>query len=178
MSWGKGGIGRLRLANLRDTKGWLELGALRFPCAIGRSGLVARKREGDGGTPMGLLAVRELFYRADQVRRPQSPLPVHAIGPEDGWCDGAGDRNYNRPVPRPYPASSEAMWRQDRLYDVVGVLDWNIFPRAQSRGSCIFLHVAREDMAPTEGCIALRLEDLMKVLEGPMPLRAIDTRIA
>jgi L,D-peptidoglycan transpeptidase YkuD (ErfK/YbiS/YcfS/YnhG family) len=171
------GFAQLRLANRAASKGWLELGALRLPCAIGRGGLRAMKREGDGGTPIGAFALRELLYRADQLRRPRTPLPTHAIRPADGWCDGRSDRNYNRPVTRPYPASSEELWRRDRLYDVVGVMDYNIAPRAQGRGSCIFLHVARPDYAPTEGCVALALEDLLRLLEGPAPLRGIDTRM-
>ena len=170
------GIARLRLVSRSATRGWLDLGGLLLPCAIGRSGLTAIKREGDGGTPMGVLALRVVLYRADQVRRPRTPHPARAIRPDDGWCDAAGDRNYNRPVVRPYPASSEELWRPDRLYDVVGVLDYNIAPRARGRGSCIFLHVARPDFAPTEGCIALRSPDLLRLLEGPMPLMGIDTR--
>ncbi len=170
------GIARLRLESRSATRGWLDLGGLLLPCAIGRSGLRAIKREGDGGTPMGVLALREVLYRADQVRRPRTAHPIHAIGLADGWCDASGHRNYNRPVKRPYPVSTEAMWREDRLYDVVGVLDYNMSPRAQGRGSCIFLHVAQPDFAPTEGCIALRMSDLMRLLEGPMPLMGIDTR--
>lgn len=170
------GIARLRLVSRSDTRGWLEMGGLLFPCAIGRNGLTALKREGDGGTPQGVLALRKLMYRADRVRRPQTSQPTQAIRPANGWCDAASDRNYNRAVTRPYPASSEALWREDRLYDVVGMLDWNVAPRSQGRGSCIFLHVAQADFSPTEGCIALALPELMRVLEGPTPLIGIDTR--
>lgn len=170
------GIARLRLVSGSATRGWLDLGGRLLPCAIGRSGLRAIKREGDGGTPMGVLALREVLYRADQVRQPRTPHPRRAIHPDDGWCDAAGDRNYNRLVVRPYPASSEELWRNDPLYDVVGVLNYNIVPRKRGRGSCIFLHVARPDFPPTEGCIALALNDLMRVLEGPTPLMSIDTR--
>ncbi len=175
MSGGNWGVARLLTTSLSDRRGWLQFGHLSLPCAIGRSGLRALKREGDGGTPIGVFAVRELLYRPDQVRRPHTPHPTRAIHPSDGWCDAADDRNYNRPVTRPYRASTEAIWREDHLYDVVGVLDYNIAPRSLGRGSCIFLHVARADFSPTEGCIALALPDLMQLLEGPMPLMAIDT---
>jgi L,D-peptidoglycan transpeptidase YkuD (ErfK/YbiS/YcfS/YnhG family) len=83
---------------------------------------------------------------------------------EDGWCDAPGDRNYNRPISHPYPASAERMWRQDQLYDIVVVLGYNDRPRIRGRGSAIFLHVARGNLAPTEGCIALRRSDLEKLL--------------
>jgi len=56
------------------------------------------------------------------------------------------------------------LWRQDSLYDVVGVLGWNDMPPERGRGSAIFLHVARADYAPTDGCIALALGDLRHVL--------------
>ncbi len=171
------GVARLRLANSGGTQGWLEFGAQLLPCAIGRGGLRHRKREGDGGTPAGLLALREVFYRPDRVRQPLTPHRTSALRPDDGWCDAAGDRNYNRPVPWPYTASAEAMWREDGLYDIVGILNYNIAPRGRGRGSAIFLHVARPDWAPTEGCIALRMADLLRLLEGALPLRAIDTRV-
>lgn len=47
------------------------------------------------------------------------------------------------------------MLRQDRLYDAVIVLDWNVTERRRGRGSAIFLHVARPGFAPTEGCVAV-----------------------
>ena len=50
------------------------------------------------------------------------------------------------------------------IYDVVGVLGWNDAPVVRGRGSAIFLHVARPDYAPTQGCVALALPDLRRVL--------------
>ena len=145
-------------------KGFLELGPLRFPCALGRSGSTALKVEGDGATPMGRLALLEVLYNPTAVRRPATDLPVKQIRPNDGWCDAAYDRNYNRCVQHPYMASAERLWRDDGLYDLVVVLDYNILPRRRGRGSAIFMHVARPGFKPTEGCIALRRGDLLKVL--------------
>jgi L,D-peptidoglycan transpeptidase YkuD (ErfK/YbiS/YcfS/YnhG family) len=147
------------------TRGELKLGPLRYPCALGRTGRRARKREGDGATPAGVWRVREVLYRPDRLRRPRTLLPVRAIRPDDGWCDASGDRNYNRPVRHPYPASAERMWRGDGLYDVVVLLDYNLCPRARGRGSAIFMHVARAGYASTEGCIALALPHLLRLLE-------------
>ena len=174
MAMVKGGIARLHLLRASNTRGHLAFGPFRLPCAIGRGGLKAIKREGDGGTPIGMLALRELYYRADQVARPGTQLRSRALRRDDGWCDAAGDRNYNRPVRRPYPASHELLWRDDRLYDVIGVLDANIVPRVKGRGSAIFLHIAREGLPPTEGCVALRADDLRRLLAAGV--RAIDTR--
>ena len=66
------------------------------------------------------------------------------------------------------------MWRSDALYDVIGVLGWNDAPVARNRGSAIFLHVARPDYAPTEGCVALALPDLLELLAAG--LSGIDVR--
>lgn len=130
--------------------------------------MVSRKQEGDGGTPRGELALRRLWYRSDKVRAPKSFLPARATKPTDLWCDAPGDRNYNRPVKAPYPASHEKMWRDDDVYDFVVELGWNDRPRIQGRGSAIFMHLARPDgpdgFKPTEGCIALRRGDMVRLL--------------
>ena len=89
------------------------------------------------------------------------------LAPHDGWCDDPADAAYNRPVRLPHAARHEALWRGDGVYDVIGVLGWNDSPPvrgAQARGSAIFLHLARDDWAPTEGCVALARADLLAVL--------------
>lgn len=142
----------------------LQLGALRLRCAIGRCGIVASKREGDGGTPAGVWRLVEVLWRADRGRRPICALPARRIRSDDGWCDAPADRNYNRPVRHPYAARAERLSRDDQLYDIVVVLDHNRRPRVRGRGSAIFMHVARDDYAATEGCIALRERDLRLLL--------------
>lgn len=122
------------------------------------------KREGDGATPIGQWPVRQVFYRADRLPRPRTALPLRRIHRRDGWCDAPADRNYNRPVSHPYPASAEEMWRKDELYDLVVVLGYNDRPRRRGAGSAIFMHVARDDLKPTAGCVALRRADILKVL--------------
>lgn len=149
--------------------GFLQAGNLSFPCALGQGGVKARKREGDGATPLGAWPLRRVLYRSDRICRPRTGLPVQVIRRDDGWCDAAGDRNYNRPVRHPYGASAERLWREDGLYDLVIVVGYNDGPRVRGSGSAIFLHVARPDYAPTEGCIALRKEHVIRLLQhlGP-----------
>jgi L,D-peptidoglycan transpeptidase YkuD (ErfK/YbiS/YcfS/YnhG family) len=151
------------------TRGFVKLGALAFPCALGRSGRRAVKREGDGATPIGRWQLLQVLYRADHIRRPPTGLVVRPIRPADGWCDDPADRNYNRPVRHPYPASAERLWREDGLYDCVVVLSHNVRPRVRGAGSAIFMHVAQPGYLPTAGCIALRREHLLRLLR---PLRA------
>lgn len=131
-------------------------------CALGKGGLVpaARKREGDGATPVGRWPVRRLLYRPDRGPEPETALPAAAIAPDDGWCDDPADGAYNQPVKLPYPASAERLWRDDGLYDLVVVLGHNDDPVIPGAGSAIFLHLAKPGYLPTEGCVALARADM------------------
>ena len=153
----------------RDQRGVLTYGSLRLPCALGRSGRRTGKREGDGATPIGRFAVRQAFYRADRLRRPGTRVPLSPLRAHDGWCDDPKDRNYNRYVRHPYPASAEHLWRKDGLYDLVVVIGHNDRPRVRGRGSAVFLHVAGPGLAPTAGCIALRRADLERLMTRLRP---------
>lgn len=145
-------------------RGVLIAGGLTLPCALGRGGVSSKKREGDGATPRATLLPLQAFYRADHGQRPRSALPLKPIRAGDGWCDGPGDRNYNRAVRLPYRASCETMMRSDALYDIVVDLDWNRRPAVAGRGSAIFMHAARPGFLPTEGCIALPIAALRRLL--------------
>ena len=154
----------------RCDNGWLRLGHQIWPCALGRAGRGYFKREGDGITPIGRWPIRQVLFRADR-RQPMAhpPMPgIRLVRASDGWCDAAGDRNYNRHVRHPYGASAERLWRDDHLYDVIVVLGHNQRPRKQGGGSAIFLHVAEAKpdgtLKPTAGCVALRARDLQTVL--------------
>ncbi len=139
----------------------------RMRVALGRGGITETKVEGDGATPAGLLALRRVLYRADRLAvPPRAIVPREPISALDGWCDDAGSSDYNRQVALPHPDRHERLWRDDGLYDVIGVLGWNDSPPSRDRGSAIFLHVARPDFAPTEGCVALPLVDLLEILHG------------
>jgi L,D-peptidoglycan transpeptidase YkuD (ErfK/YbiS/YcfS/YnhG family) len=137
-------------------------------CALGKGGVVpaTAKREGDGATPAARLPLRRVFFRADRGLAPRCTVPVEPIAAEDGWCDDPSQRAYNRLVRLPFGASHETLWREDHVYDVIGVLGWNDDPVERGRGSAIFLHLAREDYRPTEGCVALSPRDLRAVLEA------------
>jgi len=145
---------------------WREL---RFRCALGKGGLKRDKREGDGATPIGAWPMRRLLYRADRMGAPATRLPAAPIAPEDGWCDDPADPAYNRPVRLPYSAGHERLWREDALYDLLVVLGHNDDPVVAGLGSAIFLHVARPDYGPTEGCVALAHADLARVLVEAAP---------
>lgn len=151
------------------SQGKLCLGNLTLRCAVGSGGRRPKRREGDGVTPIGRFAIRQVLYRPDRIGRPRTALPVTALSRGDGWCDEPADRNYNRPVGLPYPASHECLWREDGLYDIVVVLGYNDMPRSRGRGSAIFLHLAQADYAPTAGCIALSRADMLRLLAHLAP---------
>lgn len=144
--------------------GLLQGEGLRLRAVYGRAGVSPRKMEGDGATPAGTLPLLRVLYRADRLRAPRCAVAVEPISPADAWCDDAADAAYNRLVRLPFAGRNEALWRNDSIYDVAGILGWNMNPAVPHRGSAIFLHVARPDFAPTDGCIALALPDLLTVL--------------
>lgn len=166
----------IRTSPLDPCQGIIRVGAaLSFRCALGRSGITANKLEGDGATPLATMRPLAIYYRPEQRFRglTEAQLPRIAIRTDDGWCDEPGDPRYNRPVKIPYPSSYERMQRDDRLYNVCIVLDWNMRPAKRRRGSAIFMHVCRPGMKPTEGCIALEPQDMSRLL----PLLSPKTRI-
>jgi L,D-peptidoglycan transpeptidase YkuD (ErfK/YbiS/YcfS/YnhG family) len=142
----------------------LHAGDRVWPCALGKGGVVRAKREGDGATPLGRWPLRRLFYRPDRLAAPATGLPVTALDPTMGWCDDPAHADYNRLIRLPHPARHERLWREDHVYDLVVVLGHNDAPPVPGAGSAIFLHVARPAYAPTEGCLALALADLLAVV--------------
>jgi L,D-peptidoglycan transpeptidase YkuD (ErfK/YbiS/YcfS/YnhG family) len=145
-------------------RGWLAAGSQRIPVALGRGGIKANKREGDGGTPAGRFRPLRLWWRADRAPRPATLLPIRAITACDGWCEDPADRRYNRPIRLAPGAAGDRLARKDALYDMIIEIDHNTRPRTAGRGSAVFIHVAREGLAPTAGCIAMPAATLKRLL--------------
>lgn len=130
----------------------------------GKGGIREDKKEGDGATPVGVFPLRQVFYRPDKVSPFPCALPLIPLTPMDGWCDDPADPKYNQFIKLPYPARHEHLWRDDHVYDIIVVLGYNDDPPIPGKGSAIFMHLIREDHSPTEGCIALKKEDLIEIL--------------
>jgi L,D-peptidoglycan transpeptidase YkuD (ErfK/YbiS/YcfS/YnhG family) len=160
---------RIRAAAGDRTRGWLTAESQTIPVALGRGGIKANKREGDGGTPKGIFRPVQLWWRADRHRRPATFLPVRAIGPEDAWCEDPSDRHYNQPMRRASNQSGDRLRRDDHLYDFIVAIDHNTSPRIAGRGSAVFLHLARPDFSPTAGCVSMTRDAMLRLLKrlGP-----------
>ena len=156
----------VRALNAAAQRGYLVYGPYRMPCALGRTGVKARKHEGDMATPRGRFRLRGVFYNPDRGSRPKTALALRPLRRSDGWCDSPIDRNYNRRVSLPYGTSAERLWRDDDVYDVIVVIGYNDAPRIRNRGSAIFMHLARPGFVATEGCVALRGADLRRLLQA------------
>jgi L,D-peptidoglycan transpeptidase YkuD (ErfK/YbiS/YcfS/YnhG family) len=144
--------------------GILHAGLLRVPVVLGRGGIRADKREGDGATPRGRFRLVRLWWRADRRPRPQTLLPVRRIARDLAWCEDTADRRYNRPFRRSANDPGDRLWREDRLYDLVIEIDHNSRPRVAGRGSAVFIHLTRPNRGPTAGCVALDPPDLVRLL--------------
>lgn len=135
-------------------------------CTLGKGGCVSveDKFEGDGASPIGVWPMLRVFWRSDRVERPESKLLTLPIQKNYGWCDDPNYPNYNRLILTPNSASHEILWRDDHIYDIIVELGYNTESPVANKGSAIFLHLAKEDFSPTEGCVAIKEEDLRNVL--------------
>jgi L,D-peptidoglycan transpeptidase YkuD (ErfK/YbiS/YcfS/YnhG family) len=160
---------RVRTKPGQRSRGVLLAGERAIPVVLGRSGIRANKREGDGATPRGCFRLRRLWWRHDRGPRPPTLLPTIRIDPDVAWCEDSSDRRYNQPFRRSAKEPGDRLWRDDRLYDHIIEVDHNTRPRVAGHGSAVFLHVARPDRSPTAGCVALAARDLRQLLTRSGP---------
>ncbi len=158
---------RARAGNSRQA--WLTAPGLTIPVALGRGGIRANKREGDGATPRGSFFPRKLWWRADRFRRPRSFLATRAITPADAWCEDPDSRHYNRAIRVAHDHKGDRLTRADHLYDFIVEIDHNTRPRVAGRGSAVFLHLARDNFGPTAGCVSMTKSAMLRLLRrlGP-----------
>jgi L,D-peptidoglycan transpeptidase YkuD (ErfK/YbiS/YcfS/YnhG family) len=155
---------RIHAAAGNPCRGWLMARDQTIPVALGRGGIRANKREGDGGTPKGTFRPRQLWWRADRHPRPRTFLPVRAIGPQDAWCEDPASRHYNQPMRLDRGSGGDRLQRDDQLYDFIIEIDHNTHPRIAGRGSAVFLHLARPDFSPTAGCVSMTRAAMLRLL--------------
>lgn len=150
-----------------------ERGVLRFrhhcwPCVLGKNGISTRKTEGDMTTPAGRFELLYTLHNKTRIPFVATQLPLHATNRQDGWCDEPTDPNYNRQVRLPYRASHEKLVRDDHLYDLILVMDYNYTVRCKARGSAVFFHLTdRADH--TAGCVAVDRQVMLWLLSKITP---------
>tara|TARA_Y100000768_G_C23829014_1_gene610367 strand:- start:415 stop:909 length:495 start_codon:yes stop_codon:yes gene_type:complete len=135
----------------------------KYKCSIGYNGLTKNKSEGDGCSPIGTFKINRILYRHDKINNQKFTINSKIIRERDGWCDDIESDLYNQQITFPISHSAEQLYRDDDLYDIVCVIDYNLNPIIRGKGSAIFLHVANEDYAPTQGCVAINKDELLEI---------------
>jgi len=134
-------------------------------CAIGKRGISEVKKEGDLSTPKGIYKFNEIFYRKDRVLEVISNLKKTIIKKNMKWCDDPRSPKYNKLLKSATKYTAEKLYRQDNIYDIFIVLNYNISPVVKNMGSAIFFHIARSNYMPTKGCIAVKKKDMYLILK-------------
>ena len=137
----------------------------KVKCAIGKRGIGIKKREGDLITPLGEYKVLNIFYRGDKVTNLKSKIRKIRIKKNMGWCDDPKSKNYNKLIKLPFKFNSESLYRNDNIYDIILVLDFNTKPIKKGKGSAIFIHIAKKNFAATKGCVAIKKIEIKKIVK-------------
>ena len=149
-----------------NNSGHLKYENLKFRCALGKAGIKKKIKEGDNVTPKGNYKIVKAYYRADRIKKLSSCLKFTKIKKNMGWCDDPKSAKYNQLIKLPSKYSHEKLHRKDNLYDLILVLNFNINPIVKNKGSAIFIHIANKNYKKTAGCIALKKNHLIKLIEG------------
>jgi L,D-peptidoglycan transpeptidase YkuD (ErfK/YbiS/YcfS/YnhG family) len=136
-----------------------------FRCALGKSGIKRKIKEGDNITPKGIYKITRIYYREDKIKKLKTTIKKIKIKKNMGWCDDPKSKFYNKLIRLPSKYSYEKLYRKDNIYDLLAVLDYNMNPIFKNKGSAIFIHIAKNNYEFTAGCIALKKGDLIKLLE-------------
>ena len=149
---------------MRVKKNYLIYKGREYKCSIGKGGFSTQKKEGDGCTPSGIFQVTDIFYRHDKIQNLSSNFQLKKISTLDGWCDDPNHKKYNTQIKFPFVSSAEKLFRQDDVYDIICVTNHNQNPVIPGAGSAIFIHIAHNNYSATEGCVALKKDDLQEIL--------------
>ena len=144
--------------------GYLNYKNFKFRCALGKNGIKKKVKEGDFVTPKGKYKLIKIYYRPDRIKKINSPLKKIKIKKNMGWCDDVNSKYYNKQIKINDKISHEKLYRKDSLYDIFVVLNYNLNPIIKGKGSAIFLHVAKKNYSKTQGCIALKKNELLNLV--------------
>ena len=148
-----------------NKSGYLKYKDFKFKCALGKSGIREKIKEGDNITPKGTFNVIKIYYRGDRVKKLSSKFTLTEITKNMGWCDDPKSKKYNQPIKLPTKYSHEILYRRENIYDLILVLNYNMKPTIKNKGSAIFIHVAKKNYKKTKGCIALKKTNLIYLVK-------------
>jgi L,D-peptidoglycan transpeptidase YkuD (ErfK/YbiS/YcfS/YnhG family) len=148
-----------------NKSGYLKYKDFKFKCALGKAGIGKKEIEGDNITPKGVFRIVKIYYRKDRLNKLSSKFTLIEITKSMGWCDDPKSKKYNQPIRLPTKYSHEILYRRDNIYDLILVLNYNMKPVIKNKGSAIFIHIAKKNYKKTLGCIALKKEDLIQILQ-------------
>ena len=151
--------------HIKINKNYLTFDKYKVKCALGKRGIGTKRKEGDKITPKGRYNIKFLLYRKDRVKKIQSKIKRIIIKKNMGWCDDTKSKHYNKLIKLPSKFKYEKLFKKENIYDIILVLNYNMNPIVKGKGSAIFIHVAKKNYKKTEGCIALKKFDLLKILK-------------
>ena len=144
--------------------GYLKYKNLKFRCALGKGGVKKKIIEGDNITPKGIFKIIKIYYRPDKIKKIKTLIKKIKIKKNMGWCDDPNSDFYNKQIKLPTKLSHEKLYRNDNLYDLIAVLNYNTNPIIKNKGSAIFMHIGKDSYKKTKGCIALKGEHLITII--------------
>ena len=140
----------------------------KYRCSVGLNGFTKNKIEGDKKTPIGTYSFGKLFVRTDKIKNLNTKFEYIPIRKDMAWSDDPNKSNYNQLI-KTKNKHKERLYRNDNLYDLILVINYNINPVLPNKGSAIFLHVSRDDYTPTKGCVAIAVNDFIEILKTLKP---------
>jgi L,D-peptidoglycan transpeptidase YkuD (ErfK/YbiS/YcfS/YnhG family) len=105
-----------------------------------------------------------MYYRSDRIKNIITIVKKIKITKKIGWCDDTNSLFYNQQISLPTKFSHEKLYRNDNLYDLVLVINYNTKPIIRNKGSAIFIHIAKKNYKKTKGCIALKKKHLIELI--------------
>ncbi len=144
--------------------GYLQYKNLKYRCALGKAGIKKKEKEGDDVTPKGIFKITSMYYRPDRIKNIITTVKKIKIKKSIGWCDDPDSHFYNQQISLPNKFGHEKLYRNDSLYDLILVLNYNVNPIIKNKGSAIFIHVAKKNYKRTKGCVALKKKHLIELI--------------
>lgn len=133
--------------------------------SINLNNITPIKHEGDGKSPAGIFPLGPVFsyHKLKHIRMPFVQVDTNF------YCVDDMNSNYYNTLIRQDTAqhnfnSFEYMRRQDSLYEYGVWVKYNSDPVKSGSGSCIFIHVWRNNHSGTAGCTASTKENIIKLI--------------